>query len=127
MTTRRQKSLVRQPAVNVAKLSYQSLVDAIAQVHETAQRQAVQAVSEFLGLKREELYTETQLERALLDHLQEFLLELGQGFCFVARQRRVTFDNEHYYVDLLLYNRRLRCLCAIDLILGHFRHEYAGR
>jgi predicted nuclease of restriction endonuclease-like (RecB) superfamily len=83
-------------------------------------------VFEFLGLKREELYTETQLERALLDHLQEFLLELGQGFCFVARQRRVTFDNEHYYIDLLLYNRRLRCLCAIDLILGHFRHEYAG-
>ncbi len=83
-------------------------------------------VFEFLGLKREELYTETQLERALLDHLQEFLLELGQGFCFVARQRRVTFDNEHYYIDLLLYNRRLHCLCAIDLILGHFRHEYAG-
>ncbi|MGH9834094.1 MAG: PDDEXK nuclease domain-containing protein [Blastocatellia bacterium] len=83
-------------------------------------------VFEFLGLKREELYTEAQLERALLDHLQEFLLELGQGFCFVARQRRVTFDNEHYYIDLLLYNRRLRCLCAIDLILGHFRHEYAG-
>ncbi len=83
-------------------------------------------VFEFLGLKREELYTETQLERALLDHLQEFLLELGQGFCFVARQRRATFDNEHYYIDLLLYNRRLRCLCAIDLILGHFRHEYAG-
>ncbi len=83
-------------------------------------------VFEFLGLKREELYTETQLDRALLDHLQEFLLELGQGFCFVARQRRVTFDNEHYYIDLLLYNRRPRCLCAIDLILGHFRHEYAG-
>ena len=54
-------------------------------------------VFEFLGLKREELYTESQLERALLDHLQEFLLEMGKGFCFVARQRRVTFDNEHYY------------------------------
>ena len=81
---------------------------------------------EFLGLRREQLYTETQLERALLDHLQEFLLELGAGFCFVARQRRVTFDNEHYYIDLLLYNRRLRCLFAVDLILGHFRHEYAG-
>ena len=83
-------------------------------------------VFEFLGLKREELYTESQLERALLDHLQEFLLELGKGFCFVARQRRVTFDNEHYYIDLLLYNRRLKCLVAIDLMLGHFRHEYAG-
>jgi predicted nuclease of restriction endonuclease-like (RecB) superfamily len=83
-------------------------------------------VFEFLGLKREELYTETQLERALLDHLQEFLLELGQGFCFVARQRCVTFDNEHYYIDLLLYNRKLKCLFAVDLIFGHFRHEYAG-
>jgi predicted nuclease of restriction endonuclease-like (RecB) superfamily len=83
-------------------------------------------VFEFLGLKREELYTETQLERALLDHLQEFLLEMGKGFCFVARQRRITFDNEHYYLDLLLYNRRLRCLVAIDLMLSQFRHEYAG-
>jgi predicted nuclease of restriction endonuclease-like (RecB) superfamily len=83
-------------------------------------------VFEFLGLKREELYTESQLERALLDHLQEFLLEMGKGFCFIARQRRVTFDNEHYYIDLLLYNRRLKCLVAIDLKLGRFRHEYAG-
>jgi predicted nuclease of restriction endonuclease-like (RecB) superfamily len=83
-------------------------------------------IFEFLGLKREELYTESSLERALVDHLQEFLLELGRGFCFVARQRRVTFDNEHYWIDLLLYNRRLRCLVALDLILGRFRHEYAG-
>ncbi len=83
-------------------------------------------VFEFLGLKREELYTESKLERALVDHLQEFLLEMGRGFCFVARQRRVTFDNEHYWIDLLLYNRRLQCLVALDLILGRFRHEYAG-
>lgn len=83
-------------------------------------------VFEFLGLKREERYTESQLERALLDHVQEFLLEMGKGFCFVARQRRVTFDNEHYYIDLLLYNRRLQCLVAIDLMRGRFRHEYAG-
>ena len=83
-------------------------------------------VFEFLGLKREERYTESQLEQALIDNLQEFLLELGQGFCFVARQRRITFDNEHYHIDLLLYNRKLKCLVAVDLILGHFRHEYAG-
>jgi predicted nuclease of restriction endonuclease-like (RecB) superfamily len=83
-------------------------------------------VFEFLGLKREELYQESRLERALLDHLQEFLLELGRGFCFVARQRRVTIENEHYYIDLLLYNRRLKCLVALDLKLGHFRPEYAG-
>jgi predicted nuclease of restriction endonuclease-like (RecB) superfamily len=83
-------------------------------------------IFEFLGLKREELYTESKLEKALVDHLQEFLLEMGRGFCFVARQRRVTFDNEHYWIDLLLYNRRLQCLVALDLILGRFRHEYAG-
>jgi predicted nuclease of restriction endonuclease-like (RecB) superfamily len=83
-------------------------------------------VFEFLGLKRAALYTESHLEQALLDHLQEFLMEMGKGFCFVARQRRVTFDNEHYYIDLLLYNRRLKCLVAIDLMLGRFRHEYAG-
>jgi predicted nuclease of restriction endonuclease-like (RecB) superfamily len=83
-------------------------------------------VFEFLGLKKEELYAESKLERALLDNLQDFLLEMGRGFCFVARQRRVTFDNEHYWIDLLLYNRRLKCLVAIDLILGRFRHEYAG-
>ncbi|MDQ3814182.1 MAG: PDDEXK nuclease domain-containing protein [Armatimonadota bacterium] len=83
-------------------------------------------VFEFLGLTREEVHVESQLERALLDHLQEFLLELGRGFCFVARQRRVTFDNEHYYIDLLLYSRRLKCLVAVDLMLGRFRHEYAG-
>jgi predicted nuclease of restriction endonuclease-like (RecB) superfamily len=83
-------------------------------------------VFEFLGLKRERLYTESQLEKSLLDHLEEFMLEMGKGFCFIARQRRVTFDNEHYYIDLLLYNRRLKCLVAIDLMLGHFKHEYAG-
>jgi predicted nuclease of restriction endonuclease-like (RecB) superfamily len=83
-------------------------------------------IFEFLGLKREELYTESTLEKALVDHLQEFLLEMGRGFCFVARQRRVTFDNEHYWIDLLLYNRRLKCLVALDLILGRFCHEYAG-
>lgn len=83
-------------------------------------------VFEFLGLKREELYAESQLERALLDHLQDFLLELGKGFCLIARQRRVTFDNEHYYIDLLLFNRRSKCLFAIELINGHSRHEYAG-
>jgi predicted nuclease of restriction endonuclease-like (RecB) superfamily len=56
-------------------------------------------VFEFLGLKREGLYTESKLERALLDHLQEFLMEMGKGFCFIARQRRVTIDNEHYYKE----------------------------
>lgn len=83
-------------------------------------------VFEFLGLKQEERYSESDLEAALLENLQEFLVEMGQGFCLVGRQRRITFDNEHYYIDLLLFNRRLKCLVAIDLMLGPFRHEYAG-
>ena len=83
-------------------------------------------VFEFLELKGKELYTETDLEKALIDNLQNFLLELGEGFCFVGRQKRITFENEHYYIDLLLYNRRLKCLFAIDLMLGKFKHEYAG-
>jgi len=83
-------------------------------------------IFEFLGLKQEERYSESDLETALLDNLEEFLLELGQGFCLIGRRRRITFDNEHYYIDLLLFNRRLRCLVAIDLMLGAFRHEYAG-
>ena len=83
-------------------------------------------VFEFLELKGEELYTETDLEKALVDNLQNFLLELGQGFCLIGRQKRITFDNEHFYIDLLLYNRRLKCLFAIDLMLGKFKHEYAG-
>jgi len=83
-------------------------------------------VFEFLELKGAEAYTETDLEKALIDHLQKFLLELGQGFCLVGRQKRITFDNEHFYIDLLLYNRRLKCLFAIDLMLGKFKHEYAG-
>lgn len=83
-------------------------------------------VFEFLELKGEGSYTEADLERGLLDHLQEFLLEMGRGFCFVARQRRITFDNKHYWIDLVLFHRRLRCLVALDLILGRFRHEYAG-
>ena len=83
-------------------------------------------IFEFLELKGAELYTESNLEKALIDNLQNFLLELGQGFCLIGRQKRITFDNEHFYIDLLLYNRRLKCLFAIDLMLGKFKHEYAG-
>src|SRR5262249_6438815 len=82
-------------------------------------------VFEFLGLKKEGLYAGTDLERGLVDHLQEFLLEMGRGFCFVARQRRITFDNEHYWIDLLLFHPPLGCLVALDLMLGRFRHEDA--
>ena len=80
---------------------------------------------EFLGLKDE--YSESDLEEALIRHLEEFLMELGGDFCFVGRQRRLRVGDEWYRVDLLFYNRRLRCLVVIDLKLGRFTHADAGQ
>jgi predicted nuclease of restriction endonuclease-like (RecB) superfamily len=82
-------------------------------------------VLEFLGLKDE--YSESQLEEALIHHLEEFLLELGIGFTFVARQKRITIGRQHFRLDLLLYHRVLKCLVAIDLKLGEFSHADAGQ
>ncbi len=84
-------------------------------------------VLEFLDLPERSYYTESQLEQKLVDHLQEFLLELGKGFAFVARQKRITIENEHYYVDLVLYNRILRCLVLIDLKIGKLSHGDVGQ
>ena len=80
---------------------------------------------EFLGLKDE--YSESDFEEALIRHLEEFLMELGGDFCFVGRQRRLRVGDEWYRVDLLFYNRRLRCLVVIDLKLGRFTHADAGQ
>jgi predicted nuclease of restriction endonuclease-like (RecB) superfamily len=82
-------------------------------------------ILEFLGLKDE--YSESQLEDALIRHLEHFLLELGTGFTFVARQKRITLEGSHYRLDLLLYHRILRCLVAIDLKIGEFSHADAGQ
>lgn len=82
-------------------------------------------ILEFLGLKDE--YSESQLEEALIRHLEHFLLELGNGFTFVARQKRITLEGSHYRLDLLLYHRILRCLVAIDLKIGEFTHADAGQ
>jgi len=82
-------------------------------------------VLEFLGLKDE--YSETDLENALIEHLETFLLELGGDFTFVGRQRRLRIDNEWYRIDLLFYHRVLRCLVVIDLKLGKFTHADAGQ
>ncbi len=84
-------------------------------------------VLEFLGLKPRSSYTESGLEQALIDHLQEFLLELGRDFCFIARQFRVTIDNRHHYIDLLFFHRGLRSLVAIDLKVGDFEPAHAGQ
>jgi predicted nuclease of restriction endonuclease-like (RecB) superfamily len=82
-------------------------------------------VLEFLGLKDE--YSESDLEEALIRHLETFLLELGTDFCFVGRQKRLRIGDEWYRVDLVFYHRRLRCLVLIDLKLGRFTHADAGQ
>ncbi len=79
-------------------------------------------VFEFLGLTQSEIISEGRLEKALLDHIQHFLLELGKGFCFEARQKRITLDNEHHYVDLVFYHRLLKCHVIIDLKTRKFNH-----
>lgn len=84
-------------------------------------------VFEFLGLKEQTLYLEQDLEKALLKHLKHFLLELGRGFCFEARQKRITVDNEHYYVDLVFYHRLLKCHVLIELKTRKFHHQDAGQ
>lgn len=84
-------------------------------------------ILEFLGLKEETSYSENQLELSIINHLQTFLLEMGKGFCFESRQKRITFDNTHYYIDLVFYHRILRCNILIDLKLGEFSHADAGQ
>jgi predicted nuclease of restriction endonuclease-like (RecB) superfamily len=82
---------------------------------------------EFLGLEEKPVYTESDLEAAIIAHLQSFLLEMGRGFCFEARQKRITFDNTHYHIDLVFYHRILRCHVLIDLKIGEFSHADAGQ
>jgi predicted nuclease of restriction endonuclease-like (RecB) superfamily len=84
-------------------------------------------VLEFLGLEEKLTYQEPDLEEAIINHLQGFLLELGRGFCFEARQKRITFDNTHYRIDLVFYHRILRCHILLDLKLGEFTHADAGQ
>lgn len=84
-------------------------------------------VLEFLGLHESHRYSESDLETAILSRLEQFLLELGKGFLFEARQRRFTFDGEHYFVDLVFYNRLLRCYVLLDLKLGRLTHQDLGQ
>ena len=84
-------------------------------------------VFEFLGLKPQEAVTEGQLEDALLDKLQAFLLELGHGFCFEARQKRLLIGGEHFFVDLVFYHRVLKCHVLIELKSDAFSHEHLGQ
>lgn len=82
---------------------------------------------EFLGLKPEDAYTESKLETAIIDRMRDFLLELGKGFLFEARQKRFTFDEEHFYVDLVFYNRLLQCYCLVDLKTDKLTHQDLGQ
>ena len=82
---------------------------------------------EFLGLKPETVYSESKLETAIIDKLQQFMLELGKGFLFEARQKRFTFEEDNYYVDLVLYNRLLQCFVLIDLKVGKLTHQDLGQ
>jgi predicted nuclease of restriction endonuclease-like (RecB) superfamily len=84
-------------------------------------------VLEFLHLKEHYRYSETDLENALIDKLETFLLELGKGFTFVARQKRISFDEKHYRIDLVFYNRLLRCFVLFDLKIGELQHEDIGQ
>ena len=82
---------------------------------------------DFLGLEEKAEYAETDMEQAIINHLQSFLLEMGRGFCFEARQKRITFDNTHYRIDLVFYHRILKCHILLDLKLGEFTHADAGQ
>ena len=82
---------------------------------------------EFLGLKSKDIISENDLEQALIDHLQEFLLELGYGFCFEARQKRIIIDDRYYFADLIFYHRILHCHVIIELKNDEFRHEHLGQ
>jgi len=80
-----------------------------------------------LGLRQEKTYTESKLETAIIDKLQDFLLELGKGFLFEARQKRFTFNEEHFFVDLVTYNRILQCYVLIDLKKNKLTHQDLGQ
>lgn len=84
-------------------------------------------VLEFLGLEERDRYSENDLETAIIDKLEHFLLELGKGFLFEARQKRFTLDGDHFFVDLVFYNRLLRCYVLIDLKLGKLAHQDLGQ
>ena len=82
---------------------------------------------DFLGLPELSSYSESELEQKLINKLESFLLELGKGYAFVGRQVRLTFDEKHFYVDLVFYNRILQCFVLIDLKIGEISHQDLGQ
>lgn len=84
-------------------------------------------VAEFLGFRTEDSFTETELESAILSHIRDFLMEMGRGFAFVARQQHIVTDTEDYYIDLVFYNIELKCYVLIDLKMGKVTHQDVGQ
>ena len=84
-------------------------------------------ILEFLGLSEHSNYTENELEQELINKLENFLLELGNGFTFVARQKRISFNEKHFRIDLVFYNRMLKCFVLIDLKIGEIKHQDIGQ
>lgn len=84
-------------------------------------------ILEFLNIPELSQFSENDLEQSIINHLQNFLLELGRGFCFEARQKRISFNNKHYRIDLVFYHRILKCHILIDLKIGDFDHSDAGQ
>ncbi len=84
-------------------------------------------IFEFLGIKPSESATETAVEHGLLEKIQDFILELGHGFCFEARQKRILIGHDHFFVDLVFYHRILKCHVLIELKVGDFTHEHIGQ
>ena len=110
---------------NKAKLS--ALAHAKAETLHPAQIIRDPYVFEFLGLRAQEAMGESDLEDALLDRLQEFLLEMGHGFCFEARQKRILIGDEYFFVDLVFYHRVLKCHVLVELKTAAFTHEHLGQ
>ena len=84
-------------------------------------------VAEFLGLTSEQSYLEDDLESAILTHIRDFLMEMGRGFAFVARQQHIVADTDDYFIDLVLYNIELKCYVLIDLKMGKITHQDVGQ
>lgn len=84
-------------------------------------------ILEFLGLEEKEKYSENDLESAIINKIEHFLLELGKGFAFIARQKRISFDERHFFIDLVFYNRLLKCFLLIDLKIGDLKHQDIGQ
>lgn len=84
-------------------------------------------ILEFLGLPEHSHYSENELEQRLIDKLEHFLLKLGSGFAFIGRQQRLSFEEQHFFVDLVFYNRLLRCFVLIDLKIGKLKHQDIGQ